>query len=263
MADGADFTRVLSQLKDKGISVERIYFSGSEQVVDAEHSSLQSALETGVYPLLYLCQAVVAGKPKKPVQVFYGYQGTEEIQPHHEAVGGFFGTVQAENSKFDCKVIEFKNENQSAEVKLSQLMLEFGQEKKNDIFVRYQYDIRSMRKLSEFALEGTNDSDSTGGLKEQGVYLITGGAGGLGLIFAEHLARQCQARLVLTGRSAANEALEAKLENLRSLGAEVLYLAADVSKEADVQNLVQQSREHFRRGQRGYPQRRCIERCLS
>ncbi|WPB75854.1 beta-ketoacyl synthase N-terminal-like domain-containing protein [Archangium violaceum] len=38
-------------------------------------------------------------------------------------------------------------------------------------------------------------------LREQGVYLITGGLGGVGLTLAEHLARRCSARLVLTGRS--------------------------------------------------------------
>jgi amino acid adenylation domain-containing protein len=37
-------------------------------------------------------------------------------------------------------------------------------------------------------------------LRERGVYLITGGLGGLGLTFAELLARQARARLVLVGR---------------------------------------------------------------
>src|SRR5690606_33456111 len=38
-------------------------------------------------------------------------------------------------------------------------------------------------------------------LEERAVYLITGGAGSLGLAFAEHIARRCHARLVLVGRS--------------------------------------------------------------
>jgi acyl transferase domain-containing protein/thioesterase domain-containing protein len=39
-------------------------------------------------------------------------------------------------------------------------------------------------------------------LERGGVYLITGGLGGLGLVIAEHLAREFKARLVLVGRSA-------------------------------------------------------------
>ena len=38
-------------------------------------------------------------------------------------------------------------------------------------------------------------------LRRRGVYLITGGLGGLGLLLAEHLARTAAARLVLVGRS--------------------------------------------------------------
>ncbi|TFG97233.1 MAG: KR domain-containing protein, partial [Myxococcales bacterium] len=37
-------------------------------------------------------------------------------------------------------------------------------------------------------------------LRERGVYLITGGLGGIGLTLAEHLARKVRARLVLLGR---------------------------------------------------------------
>lgn len=43
---------------------------------------------------------------------------------------------------------------------------------------------------------------SGNGLKQGGVYLITGGLGGLGLLLAEHLARTCEARLVLLTRRA-------------------------------------------------------------
>ncbi|MDQ2695980.1 MAG: SDR family oxidoreductase, partial [Pseudomonadota bacterium] len=43
---------------------------------------------------------------------------------------------------------------------------------------------------------------STPRLREQGVYLLTGGLGNIGLLLAEHLAGTVRARLVLTGRSA-------------------------------------------------------------
>jgi NAD(P)-dependent dehydrogenase (short-subunit alcohol dehydrogenase family) len=38
-------------------------------------------------------------------------------------------------------------------------------------------------------------------LQNRGVYLITGGLGGIGLVVAEHLAREFNARLVLVSRS--------------------------------------------------------------
>ncbi|KAF6610832.1 KR domain-containing protein, partial [Paenibacillus sp. EKM208P] len=58
--------------------------------------------------------------------------------------------------------------------------------------------------------------------KDRGTYLITGGAGGLGLIFAEDIAQRVrEATLVLVGRSNLDEGRQAILEKLKALGARV------------------------------------------
>src|SRR5205823_4421153 len=91
------------------------------------------------------------------------------------------------------------------------------------------------RYVSELALHTITEKKlSALPLRQKGVYLITGGLGGLGLIFAEYLARNFQAKLVLIGRSALNARQEEKLNQLRSYGAEVLTLQADVSKLEDM-----------------------------
>src|SRR5262249_23935331 len=83
------------------------------------------------------------------------------------------------------------------------------------------------------------------GLKDKGVYLITGGAGGLGLIFGEFLAKEHKAKLVLAGRSKLSKEQEAKLNELTSAGAEGLYLSADVSKREEVTKLNPASKTRF------------------
>ena len=63
--------------------------------------------------------------------------------------------------------------------------------------------------------------------RDGGVYLITGGAGGLGLLFAEAIAKQARdTTLILTGRSALSEGARARLAGLP---AQVDYRALDVS----------------------------------
>lgn len=100
-------------------------------------------------------------------------------------------------------------------------------------------------------------------LQPQGVYLITGGLGGVGSILARHLARAYGARLALLGRSelppraqwpalvdsaetapALRDRLSGLLE-LEALGADVLVLTADVTDAAGMQRAVAQVRERW------------------
>ncbi len=82
--------------------------------------------------------------------------------------------------------------------------------------------------------------------KDQGVYLISGGAGGLGLIFAEEIAHKVKdTTLILTGRSLLNEAQQARLKALEALGARVIYRQIDVTHKKAVDGLVQEIRTDF------------------
>ncbi|WP_157906712.1 SDR family NAD(P)-dependent oxidoreductase [Sorangium cellulosum] len=77
-------------------------------------------------------------------------------------------------------------------------------------------------------------------LRDGGVYVITGGAGGLGRLFAEHLARRCAGRLALVGRRGRDEQIEGVLSRLRGAGArEAEYYEADVSDAAQMRCVVE------------------------
>jgi acyl transferase domain-containing protein len=89
-------------------------------------------------------------------------------------------------------------------------------------------------------------------LRQAGVYLITGGLGGVGLAIARHLARAAGARLVLLGRTPLPPREEwpahrigAAVLELESLGAEVMTLAADVTDAGDLRRAVAAMRERF------------------
>ena len=81
--------------------------------------------------------------------------------------------------------------------------------------------------------------------RTNGVYLITGGLGGIGFIVSCYLAEKYQAKLVLTGRSDLDVAKRTQLQTLKQLGAEVLYLSGDVSREITVRTWIMQAKAQF------------------
>ncbi|WOB07296.1 polyketide synthase [Piscinibacter gummiphilus] len=101
-------------------------------------------------------------------------------------------------------------------------------------------------------------------LREGGVYLITGGLGGIGGLMAEWLAREYKAKLVLLGRTplpargewdawlAEHDAGDSiaqgirKVRQLESLGATVLPLSADVAVADRMKEVVDEARAAFK-----------------
>ena len=79
-------------------------------------------------------------------------------------------------------------------------------------------------------------------LKQGGVYLLSGGAGGLGKIFAEYLVRKYDARLVLIGRSELNETKRLELE---LLGDHAVYVRADISTMDGAEYAIRQAKQQY------------------
>jgi polyketide synthase PksM len=76
--------------------------------------------------------------------------------------------------------------------------------------------------------------------KDGGVYLITGGIGGLGRIFAEEICRNAKSpKLILVGRSDLDAKRELELAELERSGASIAYRQADVANELEVFRLLQ------------------------
>jgi len=74
-------------------------------------------------------------------------------------------------------------------------------------------------------------------VRGDGSYLITGGAGGLGMLFAESLIAEGARHIVLTGRSAPKEGPAKQIAQWRENGINVQFVAADIGARNDVENL--------------------------
>ncbi len=82
-------------------------------------------------------------------------------------------------------------------------------------------------------------------LKSGQTYLITGGCGGLGLLFAEHFAKKQPMNLILTGRSILTQDKQNRIKLLEDLGSKVFYLQADVCNLAQMNKGLKGAKKRF------------------
>ncbi len=205
----------------------------------------ERALERGVFAFLHLCQAIIAQKCEGDVRLQYAYFSTLEApQPHNDAIQGFANILRAEAPKLSCRIIEFVQPQPVFDGFVVTALAHEVREETKALAIRYCDGRRYARRI-EACPSPLGATLANAPIRHRGAYIITGGAGGLGLIFADHLARQFQARLVLSGRSALKPETEAELEALRAAGAEVLYVQADVSRHEDADRLVQACKDAY------------------
>ncbi|WP_169807624.1 type I polyketide synthase [Herbidospora mongoliensis] len=103
---------------------------------------------------------------------------------------------------------------------------------------------RGRRYLPGYEIMATPEATP---LRDGGVYLITGGLGGIALGLAERLARDVKARLVLLARSGLPGREEAvrRVQAIRDLGGEVEIVVGDVADPAAVKRAVDTAIERF------------------
>ncbi|MED4567852.1 SDR family NAD(P)-dependent oxidoreductase, partial [Bacillus atrophaeus] len=72
--------------------------------------------------------------------------------------------------------------------------------------------------------------------KHGGVYVVIGGAGGIGEAWSEYVIKTYQAHVVWIGRRKKDEAIQAKLDKLADLGPAPFYIEADAANQVDLEN---------------------------
>ena len=229
-----DYVRLLDELLEHRLFPRQII-----HYTDLSNSIIHPQIEHGYYDLFYLAQALIRQNPSEVVRILSLNEiAQEQCSPFTEALSGLAKTIHLEHPKIVCQIVHTqKMGEQNIEFLLQELS-------HYDIEVHYDSDDkRSIKCYEEVA--HPKESNSQPVLKKNGVYLITGGAGGIGLLFARYLAERYQAKLVLIGRSELNEKQNSNMDELKNLGADVLYVRADVTKQKDLKGLLKKIKQRF------------------
>ncbi|WP_315790947.1 SDR family NAD(P)-dependent oxidoreductase [Fischerella sp. JS2] len=188
---------------------------------------------------------------------------TELVSPEKATLLGAIKVIPQEYANITCRSIDvFVPENGSwQEQKLVESLLGELSISSCEKVIAYRGGNRWVQCFEPVRLEQAKSN--TPRLKQGGVYLITGGLGGIGLVLAEYLAQNYKAKLVLIGRRAFpnqqewsewllshdfNDVISCKirkLQQLQQLGAEILVLGADVTDLQQMQQAITSAHSTF------------------
>jgi acyl transferase domain-containing protein/acyl carrier protein len=220
------------------------------------------------YGLLYLVQALENQQPGKKLSLkvvstgLHAVTGEELLQPGKATALGLCRVIAQENPNIIPQNIDIQvaSSKRAQEMLIDQLLPELVVNS-SDPFIAFRGGFRWIQSFESIRLAGEPRFSR---LREDGVYLITGGLGGIGLVLAEYLARSTRARLVLTGRSVFPERDEwdqwlatrpetviaakiGRVQKLEQLGAQVRVVAVDASDREGMREMLENTHREFGR----------------
>jgi acyl transferase domain-containing protein len=201
--------------------------------------------ENGLYSMVSLTQALGEIQTHDSVEIAvvtvgaHEVTGSEFIKPENSLVLGACAVIPYEYPNIGCRSIDVESADQAAKA-IHEVLAQSP-----DRFVAYRGRHRWVRAFEPAPLEATRPEVSV--LSRNGVYLITGGLGGIGRTIAEYLAQAVQAKLVLIGRSEITSSGIRAVQAMEEKGAEVLVIRADVTDRNQMARALEQIRSRFGR----------------
>ena len=181
-------------------------------------------------------QEILSKKPQGNVlvQIVTSVASTHSEQQMFAGLVGLLKTAGLENAKLIGQLIEISSDEDMANV--VELLQDncFSPANRHIRYTNGKRYVADWQEVTVGQLEGESRP-----WKDKGVYLITGGAGALGLLFAREIAQQAKkATLILTGRSELSHEKQGQINEIRNLGAHVVYHQMDVTQERAVSDLI-------------------------
>lgn len=228
-----------------------------------------AAFDRGFFSLVHLTEALSHHPEAEGVQLriisteVHDVTGMENLSPAKAPALALGRVIQQEHQNIRCSAIDIEMPAASSGLrsKLRDALLAETMTTAPDPVVAYRWNKRWVQDFDRLL----SPADIAGRLRQEGVYLITGGLGSVGLVMAACLARWVHAKLVLVGRSAVpppaewddwvadhapDDATSRRIRNLKAIqamGGEVLTIAADVADLAQMRTAFALAHERFGR----------------
>jgi acyl transferase domain-containing protein len=267
----ADYAALIAALRAAGQTPRAIIHCWS--IAESAPSSspitrFDAAQVRGFYSLIFLAQSLSREYVSDRLQIFALTNAMQEViggelaHPEQATILGPCKVIPQEYPNLACRSIDIVWSAAGAPPParlLDRLLAEFSAVT-TDLAVAYRRNYRWTQTVAPIPHDARPPQPR---LREGGVYLITGGLGGIGLNLAEHLARSVHAKLVLVSRSGLPERAQwpgwlaqhpaadptsraiRRVQAIEQLGGEVLVARADVANLAQMRAALDQADARF------------------
>jgi acyl transferase domain-containing protein len=245
--DAGDHQRLVAALIADGGLPSQVVFAWTVGDAAAGAEGLRRGLEGGFHPLMAFAQALAAEDPDVTMRLdvltsdLQRLGGEETLVPARALAVGLARVLPREFPNVRTRAIDVHlPTGASARERLAARVVDELAAPSAEEMVALRGADRFVQELVPLAMGAAAER-----LRDGGVYLVTGGLGGIGFTWARHLARTRRARLVLVGRSATSGRAAARVKELEALGAEVEVVQADIAKPEGARAAVEGARARF------------------
>lgn len=219
------------------------------QAVSSQVSSTQKEIRillhdtSKIEHIIKILQGLMTLKGLGTVYIENVYNTDYDVESiYDQALSSLFKTLTIEKNSFQFKNVGLSFKEESTSYLCTTIMDELeGDFTETDI--TYRLGKRFVKTVCQTEKDTEYKNNLT--VKDTGVYLITGGASGVGMILANHIAIQCHATVILLGRTEENDQIREKVTALNANQGTVVYKQCDVSKRKQVETLIQTVKKEY------------------
>ena len=267
-----DYKTLIQYMVSEGRIIKYVVHSWSSNKVEmkAEPRIIFDELQySGFYSLLYLTKAFIASNITHQLEMWVissdmqCVNGDEILCAEKSTILAICKTIHQEHTNIFCHSIDLLSsdiENSQCTNLINDLLLELAITT-DDITIAYRNNKRWVQDYERVYIDDKYKQNIR--LRKKGTYLITGGLGEIGRVFADYLAKEIQANLVLTGRTllpdrnhweeylhsgnAQNNIVDKinRLKSLEGYGSNIRYECVDVADEDGMSALLASVSQDF------------------
>lgn len=239
------YEELIEDLVIKGIDITKVVhlFNYEQENVPSNLEDLNKTKENSVLSVLYFIQSA-ANAMMGPLQfTFVTSSGhlihtNDRFDYQKSMMTGLLKTIPDE--WISCKVTHLDLDHMDILEDTTHLELEMKAVKPTPE-VAYRNSQRFVPFLEKVDVENSIKNE---GIIPGGMYLITGGLGGIGLEISKHMLKEYNIKLIITGRSTKHEEVANRFKELQKYG-DVLYFTADVNSLVEMRQVISTAALHW------------------